>query len=117
MIAVRVDDAHAAPALTHVIIEVIPYLAEAGVLTPLDAFVGDADLGLVPELAQARGFAGGDARPLVGLPWNRSGLLGQHFQDHRFLFSQFLDLAVPRSTAEGAEVDFVTGELHDVSAR
>lgn len=64
--------ARAAPALTHVIGEVIPYLAEAGVLTPLDAFAGDTDFGLVPELAQARGFAGGDQRPLVALPWNRS---------------------------------------------
>ena len=64
--------ARAAPTLTHVIGEVLPYLAEAGVLTPLDTFGEDASLGLVPELAQARGFAGGDRKPLVGLPFNRS---------------------------------------------
>jgi sn-glycerol 3-phosphate transport system substrate-binding protein len=63
--------ARAAPALTHVIGEVVPYLAEAGVLTALDTF-GDTDFGLVPELGQARGFAGGDGRPLIGLPFNRS---------------------------------------------
>lgn len=64
--------AGAAPALTHVVGEVVPYLAEAGVLAPLDAFAGGADFDLVPELAQARGFVGGDARPLWALPFNRS---------------------------------------------
>ncbi len=64
--------ARAAPALTHVIGEVLPYLAEAGVLTPLDGFGDDVSVGLVPELAQARGFAGGDTRPLGGLPFKRS---------------------------------------------
>jgi sn-glycerol 3-phosphate transport system substrate-binding protein len=64
--------ARAAPALTHVIGEVLPYLAEAGVLEPLDGFAAGADFGLVPELAQARGFEGGDERPLYGLPFNRS---------------------------------------------
>lgn len=64
--------ARAAPTLTHVIGEVLPYLAEAGVLEPLDAFANGADFGLVPELAQARGFTDGDKRPLYGLPFNRS---------------------------------------------
>ncbi len=60
-----------APALTHVVGEVVPYLAEAGVLEPLDTYEGAADLRLVPALAQAGGFGGG-ARPLVALPFNRS---------------------------------------------
>jgi sn-glycerol 3-phosphate transport system substrate-binding protein len=68
--------ARAAPALTHVTGEVIPYLAEAGVLEPLDAFFpgGRSHEGrdLVPELAQEKGFAGGGTRPLVALPFNRS---------------------------------------------
>jgi sn-glycerol 3-phosphate transport system substrate-binding protein len=68
--------AGAAPALTHVIIEVVPYLAEAGVLEPLDAFLPDPrvpeDWGLVPALAQEKGFTGGAERPLVALPFNRS---------------------------------------------
>lgn len=64
--------ARAAPTLTHVIGEVLPYLAEASVLTPLDSFAAEEDFGLVPELAQARGFTGGDTRPLYGLPFNRS---------------------------------------------
>jgi sn-glycerol 3-phosphate transport system substrate-binding protein len=64
--------ARAAPALTHVIAEVVPYLAEAGVLERIDAFGDTADFDLVPALAQGGGFAGGDARPLVALPFNRS---------------------------------------------
>lgn len=64
--------AGAAPALTHVIGEVVPYLAEAGVLSPLDALLEGVAADLVPELAQARGFVGGDARPLWALPFNRS---------------------------------------------
>ena len=64
--------AKAGPTLTHVVGEVVPYLAEADVLERLDGFEGAGDLDLVPELAQARGFEGGDTRPLVALPFNRS---------------------------------------------
>jgi sn-glycerol 3-phosphate transport system substrate-binding protein len=64
--------AHAAPALTHVIAEVLPYLAQAGVIEPLDTFAAGQDFGLVPELSQARGYTDGDKRPLYGLPFNRS---------------------------------------------
>lgn len=60
------------PTLTHVIGQVIPYLADAGVLEPLDSFAKGEDFGLLPELSQARGFAGGDQRPLYALPFNRS---------------------------------------------
>lgn len=64
--------AGAAPALTHVVGEVVPYLAEAGVLSPLDAFAHTSPLDFVAELAQAKGFRGGDSRPLLALPFNRS---------------------------------------------
>ena len=64
--------AKAVPALTHVVGEVLPYLAEAGVLEPLDRLAAGVDLGLVPEVAQAGAFVGGADRPLWGLPFNRS---------------------------------------------
>ncbi len=64
--------AGAAPTVTHVVGEVVPYLAEAGVLEPLDRFEGSQDLDLVPALAQSGGFLGGGARPLYALPFNRS---------------------------------------------
>ena len=67
--------ARAGPALTHVILEIVPYLAEAGVLEPLDGFLGEGgerSLGLVPALAQSHTYVGGDTRPLVALPFNRS---------------------------------------------
>jgi sn-glycerol 3-phosphate transport system substrate-binding protein len=61
-----------APALTHVVGEVVPYLAEAGVLEPLGGYDGAADLDLLSPLDQAGGFEGGAAHPLVALPFNRS---------------------------------------------
>ncbi|WP_437906302.1 ABC transporter substrate-binding protein [Sorangium sp. So ce327] len=67
--------AGAAPALTHVVGEVVPYLAEAGVLEPLDRFLADApggDLDVVEALGQSGTFVGGGERPLVCLPFNRS---------------------------------------------
>jgi sn-glycerol 3-phosphate transport system substrate-binding protein len=65
--------AGAAPGVTHVIGEVLPYLAEAGVLLPLTAQPALAgDLGLVPALTQEGAFEAGGARPLYGLPFNRS---------------------------------------------
>jgi sn-glycerol 3-phosphate transport system substrate-binding protein len=91
--------ARAGPALTHVIGEVVPYLAEAGVLEPLDGFLGeggDGTLGLVPELAQAKGFAGGSARPLIALPFNRSTPIAYY---NKPLFRQ-LGLAPPTTWDE-----------------
>jgi sn-glycerol 3-phosphate transport system substrate-binding protein len=61
--------AKSAPALSHVVAEVVPYLARAGTLAPLD---GLKELPLVRPLAQAGAFRGGDARPLYGIPLNRS---------------------------------------------
>lgn len=64
--------AKAGPTFSHVIGEVIPYLARAGVLQHLDAYPGHDTLDIVPELGQAKSWVGGDRRPLVALPFNRS---------------------------------------------
>jgi sn-glycerol 3-phosphate transport system substrate-binding protein len=64
--------AGAAPPLSHVVGEVVPYLADAGVLEPLDHYPGASTLPLHPALGQAGSFRGGAERPLVVLPFNRS---------------------------------------------
>jgi sn-glycerol 3-phosphate transport system substrate-binding protein len=64
--------ARAAPAMSHVVAEVVPYLAEAGVLEPLDAYEGARELDLLPALAQSKTYVDGDRRPLVAIPFNRS---------------------------------------------
>jgi sn-glycerol 3-phosphate transport system substrate-binding protein len=63
--------ARAAPALSHVVGEVVPYLAEAGVLEPLGGYF-DARPDVVPELGQAGTWIGGGEREWVTLPFNRS---------------------------------------------
>jgi sn-glycerol 3-phosphate transport system substrate-binding protein len=64
--------AGAAPAMTHVVAEVIPYLAEAGALEPLDGYEGATELDLVPALAQSGTYEKGGERPLFAIPFNRS---------------------------------------------
>jgi sn-glycerol 3-phosphate transport system substrate-binding protein len=64
--------AKAAPALSHVIAEVVPYLARAGTLEPLDGYPGMKQIPFVRPLAQAGAFRGGEAQPLYGVPLNRS---------------------------------------------
>jgi sn-glycerol 3-phosphate transport system substrate-binding protein len=64
--------AGAAPTLSHVVCEVVPYLARAGVLEPLDDYDGAHDIPFVRALDQAGAFAGGDREPLVAIPFNRS---------------------------------------------
>lgn len=64
--------AGAAPPLSHVVGEVVPYLAEAGVLETLDDYPGAHELGLVPQLDQGGSFRGGAERPRVIVPFNRS---------------------------------------------
>lgn len=61
-----------APALSHVVGEVLPYLAHADVLEPLASRTGATQLDLIPALSQAGAFHGGAAQPLVALPFNRS---------------------------------------------
>lgn len=73
------------PALSHVVGEVVPYLAEANVLETLDTFPGARDLDLVPALAQGRTWRGGAERPLVALPFNRSTPIAYY---NRTLFKQ-----------------------------
>jgi sn-glycerol 3-phosphate transport system substrate-binding protein len=60
------------PSLAHVVLEVVPYLARAGVLEPLDAYEGADRLDLVPALSQHGSFAGGAREPVVSIPFNRS---------------------------------------------
>lgn len=64
--------AKAGPTLSHVIGEVIPYLARAGVLEPLEDYPGARELDVVPELGQAGSWVGGANHPLYALPFNRS---------------------------------------------
>jgi sn-glycerol 3-phosphate transport system substrate-binding protein len=64
--------ADAAPTFSHVVGEVLPYLAKANVLEPLDAYDGAGALDLVPQLAQSGSFEGGGEQPLVAIPFNRS---------------------------------------------
>ena len=64
--------ARCAPVLSHVVGEVVPYLAEAGVLEPLADYPGIRDLDLIPELGQERTWLRGGMRPLYALPFNRS---------------------------------------------
>lgn len=94
--------ARAAPALTHVVGEVVPYLADAGVLEPLSRFAapGEPALDLVPALAQEGTFAGGGERPLVCLPFNRSTPIAYYNRD---IFRE-LGLAPPRTWDELREV-------------
>ncbi|AUX49114.1 ABC transporter substrate-binding protein [Sorangium cellulosum] len=73
--------ARAAPALTHVVGEVVPYLAEAGVLEPLDQRFAAGDLDVVEALGQAGTFVGGGDRPLVCLPFNRSTPIAYYNRD------------------------------------
>ncbi len=61
-----------APALSHVVGEVVPYLAEARVLEPLAGSPELQGLDVIPELGQERSWVGGGTRPLVALPFNRS---------------------------------------------
>ncbi len=64
--------AKAGPAFSHVVGEVVPYLASAGVLEKLDDYPDARSLDVIPALGQDRSWLGGDKRPLVALPFNRS---------------------------------------------
>jgi sn-glycerol 3-phosphate transport system substrate-binding protein len=64
--------AGAAPTLSHVVCEVLPYLARAGVLEDLGGYEGARDLPFVPALEQRGTFVQPAAQPLVAIPFNRS---------------------------------------------
>lgn len=92
--------ARVAPALSHVVGEVVPYLAEAGVLEPLDGYPGAGELDVIPELGQEKTWRGGGSRPLVCLPFNRSTPIA-------YLNGDVFDwsgLSAPTTWAELAEV-------------
>ncbi len=96
--------AGAAPALSHVVLEVIPYLGRAGVLEPLDAYEGASSLALVPALEQRGSFAsaapGADREPLYGIPFNRSTPIV--FANGRWLERE--RASIPRTWDELADV-------------
>jgi sn-glycerol 3-phosphate transport system substrate-binding protein len=62
----------AVPTVTHVVGEVIPYLAAAGALQSIDDVGRDTLDQLVPALSQKGTFEGGDDQPTFALPFNRS---------------------------------------------
>ncbi len=65
--------AGAPPAITHVVGEVIPYLAGADVLQPLEELLGPKlEDAFVPALSQHGAFAAPDGTPTYGIPFNRS---------------------------------------------
>lgn len=64
--------AGAGPSFSHVVGEVVPYLAGANVLEPLDDYPGAHGLDVIPALGQDGSWVGGDKHPLVALPFNRS---------------------------------------------
>jgi sn-glycerol 3-phosphate transport system substrate-binding protein len=67
--------AKSAPALSHVVAEVVPYLARAGTLEPLGGYPGMKDIRFVEPLAQSGAFRpapGGAPRDLLSIPLNRS---------------------------------------------
>jgi sn-glycerol 3-phosphate transport system substrate-binding protein len=64
--------ARAAPTLSHVVLEVVPYLARAGVLEPLDDYEGARAIPFVPALDQRGSFSTAEREPLVAIPFNRS---------------------------------------------
>jgi sn-glycerol 3-phosphate transport system substrate-binding protein len=64
--------ARVAPALSHVVAEVVPYLADAGVLEPLSGYEGASSIDFLPGLAQSGSYVGGASRSLVAIPFNRS---------------------------------------------
>lgn len=102
-----------APALSHVIGEVIPYLEQAGVLEPLGAYPGAADLDVIPELGQEKSWIDGGTRPLVALPFNRSTpiayLNGSHFAEAGArapaTWSELRELAAAMTRRTGGRVE------------
>lgn len=63
-----------APAVTHVVAEVLPYLVRANVLEALDGYEAlSKDFGFIPELSQHGAFKpAAEPRPTYALPFNRS---------------------------------------------
>jgi sn-glycerol 3-phosphate transport system substrate-binding protein len=92
--------ADVAPTLAHVVLEVVPYLAHAEVLEPLDGYEGARDIPFVPALDQRGSFAGAEREPLVCIPFNRSTPIA--FANARILGEQ--RVSPPRTWEELAAV-------------
>jgi sn-glycerol 3-phosphate transport system substrate-binding protein len=88
------------PSLSHVVGEVVPYLAEAGVLEPLGDYPGAREFDVLAELGQEKTWLGGGERPLVCLPFNRSTPIAYLNAD---VFAQ-ASLSAPRTWDELFEV-------------
>lgn len=85
-----------APALSHVVGEIVPYLSEAKVLARFDRYDMKHAHDVLPSLGQRGSFQGGDQKPLVALPFNRSTPIA-------YLNARIFDeagLAAPRTWAE-----------------
>jgi sn-glycerol 3-phosphate transport system substrate-binding protein len=91
--------AGAAPSLSHVVLEVLPYLATAGVLEPLDGYEGVGALDFVPELDQRGAFAATPGGTRYAVPFNRSTPIA--FANRRLLDEA--GVRMPRSWDELAE--------------
>jgi len=91
--------AGAAPTLSHVVLEVVPYLARAGVLEALDGYDDARAIPFVPALGQRGSFSGADNEPLVAIPFNRSTPIV--FANARVLEEEGVD--VPRTWEELAD--------------
>lgn len=89
-----------APALSHVVGEILPYLAEAGVLEQIDRFVPKDSFSLVPALAQEGAYLAGNTKPLYALPFNRSTPIVYY---NKSIFMK-LGLLPPRTWNEMREV-------------
>lgn len=88
--------AKAAPALSHVVGEIIPYLSEARVLDRFEPYSLQHASDVLPALGQSGSWLHGERHPLVALPFNRSTpiayLNGKVFAEAR--------LAAPKTWAE-----------------
>jgi sn-glycerol 3-phosphate transport system substrate-binding protein len=82
--------AHAAPTLSHVVLEVLPYLVQAGVLEPLDGYEGARSIDFVPALEQRGAFGGAGEGPLYAIPFNRSTPIA--FANARLLEQERLEM-------------------------
>jgi sn-glycerol 3-phosphate transport system substrate-binding protein len=96
--------AGAPPSLAHVVLEVLPYLARAGVLEPLDGYDGARTFPFVPELAQRGSFAVPPGEPTYGIPFNRSTPIA-------FFDARTFDAAGVAPPATWDELAWVAGRL------
>jgi sn-glycerol 3-phosphate transport system substrate-binding protein len=88
------------PTISHVVGEVLPYLAQARVLEPLEGIGDEVIADLDPALSQGGTFRGGAGEPLWALPFNRSTPIAFYNRD---LFAR-LGLTPPATWDELVDV-------------